>query len=151
GERQVLQGCPQRVRDRRLDRVHTAGVRHDNVTDIVDDIEVVAVAAVHDVGTDAAVQRVVAATADQRVVAGARSQHIRPALAAQVVGKARAGGVLDAVQRVGARSASALRAGDRQAYGNTGRGGGVGRYIDAVAAVERVVSGTAVQRVVAAV
>ena len=57
----------------------------DLVTCVIDDVEVVACAALHGVGADAAIQRIVAGAADQRIVALDSLQLVVAAAAVQRV------------------------------------------------------------------
>jgi hypothetical protein len=78
GQRQVLDIGAQCVGHRRLHGVGGAFVerlRH-RIAHVVDDVGVVAGAAVHGIGARAAVERVVAAAADQRVAAGAAGEGV---------------------------------------------------------------------------
>src|SRR5262245_6562755 len=79
---QLFEIGTERVVDRRFYAVDARASGFRNlIADLVDDIDVVAVAAGHPIRAGVAVQRVVAVAADERVVAGAAAEHVVAAVA----------------------------------------------------------------------
>ena len=165
GEDEVLEVGAKRVHDACGDSVDPALRRlHHHVAQVVDEIDVIARAAVHRVDTGATVQRVIAATRDQCVVARKPVQGVACAIADQDVAARVASGI--DVGRSDQREVL-----DVAAKGEAGRGDhavdAAGRVVDrflnhvrtgidkvdvvAIAGVHAVAARAAVERVHAAV
>ena len=98
----------------------------------------------------AAVQGIVAGTAGQRVVAGAAGEHVGTGIAGQGIVVARARQILDIGEGVGSRADRVLCGANCEADGHAAGGIGIAGRVGPVAAIQGVVAGTTLQRVVAA-